>query len=68
MPQLTIQCEDWDEVRMISNAVQLHHLLTDFMEAMRQARKHGTEADQLKVIEQFQPDFYRALDNYQGAY
>lgn len=68
MPQLTIQCEDWDEVRMLSNATQMHHLLTDFVEAMRQARKHGTDEDQLKVFDRFESDFYRALDNYQGAY
>lgn len=68
MITITVQCEDWDEVRMLSNATQLHHLLQDYLEALRSARKHGTDEDQLKVIEQFLPDMYRALDNHQGAY
>lgn len=68
MISITVQCEDWDEVRMLSNATQLHHLMTDYMEAMRSARKHGTDADQLKVFDRFESDIYRALENHLGAY
>jgi hypothetical protein len=68
MISITVQCEDWDEVRMLSNATQLHHLMTDYMEAMRSARKHGTDEDQLKVFDRFESDIYRALENHLGAY
>ena len=68
MITITVQCEDWDEVRILSNAVQYHHLMQDFANAMRNARKHGTEEDQLNLIEQFMPDFFTALENHQGAY
>ena len=68
MITITVQCECWDEVRMLSNATQLHHLLQDFMEAMRSARKHGSEQDQLKVFDRFEQDIYRALENHLGAY
>ena len=68
MIEIKVQCECWDEVRMLSNATQLHHLMQDYMDAMRSARKHGTEADQLKVFDRFEQDIYRALENHLGAY
>lgn len=68
MIEIKVQCECWDEVRMLSNATQLHHLMQDYMDAMRSARKHGTEADQLKVFDRFESDIYRALENHLGAY
>lgn len=68
MIEIKVQCSDWDEVRMLSNATQLHHLLQDFLEAMRSARKHGSDEDQLRVWDRFELDFFRALDNHTGAY
>jgi len=68
MIEIKVKCETWDEVRMLSNATQLHHLLMDYMEAMRTARKHGSDEDQLKVFDRFEQEFYRALDNHEGAY
>ena len=68
MIEIKIQCDSWDEVRLYSNAVQYHHLLQDFLNAMRSAQKHGTEADVTKVLDEFLPDMYQALENHEGAY
>jgi hypothetical protein len=68
MITLTINCESNDEARAYLNALQYHNLISDLYQALRTAEKHGTEADVLKVVENFKPDLIKAIDNSLGAY
>lgn len=53
---------------MYLNAEQYHNLLTDMRVAFRNAQKHGTDADVLKVVQNFFPDITIACDNHEGPY
>lgn len=68
MITLTINCETNDEARIYLNALQYHNLISDLYSQLRQAEKHGSETDVLKVIKSFKPDLIKAIDNSLGAY
>ena len=68
MLELKLQCESLEEARVYLNAQQYHNLLSDFYNALRSARKHGTDKDVLFQVEQFMPDLCKAIDNSEGAY
>lgn len=68
MLKLEITCDSHDEARVYLNAHQYHNLLSDLYAALRGARKHGTDADVLRVVQNFMPDLCNAIDNSTGAY
>lgn len=68
MLELKIQCEDADQARVVLNAQQYLNLIDDLYNALRTARKHGTDADVLKVVESFYPNLANAIDNSAGPY
>lgn len=68
MLELKIQCESHDEARVLLNAHQYHNLISDLYQALRSARKHGTDADVLRVVDNWMPDLCNAIDNSTGAY
>jgi len=68
MLELKITCNTIDEVNIYANAVSLHNLLGDLRQALRTAQKHGTDADVLKVVQNFFPDITAAVDHSQGPY
>lgn len=68
MLELKIQCQDADEARVYLNAPQYHNLLEDLRVALRNAQKHGTDADVLQVVQTFFPDITIACDHHQGPY
>ena len=68
MLELKIQCESTEEARVYLNAPQYLGLIDDFFNALRSAQKHGTDADVLKVVDQFYPEMCNAIDNSTGAY
>jgi len=68
MLELKIECETPDEARMYLNAPQYHNLISDLRHALRNAQKHGTDADVLKVVQNFFPELGIAADNHQGPY
>jgi hypothetical protein len=68
MLELKISCDDLDQARVYLNAEQYKNLIDDLYNALRSARKHGSDADVLKVVEDFYPNLCHALDNSAGAY
>lgn len=68
MLELKIQCQDADEARMYLNAPQYVNLLDDFYNALRSARKHGTDADVLKQVDSYMDELRVALDHSTGPY
>lgn len=68
MLELKIQCESAEEARVYLNAPQYLALIDDVFNALRNARKHGTDADVLKAVDQFYPEMCNAIDNSTGAY
>lgn len=68
MLELKIQCQDADEARIYLNAPQYHNLLEDLCSALRNAFKHGTDAEVVKVAENFFPGLTIACDHNQGPY
>lgn len=68
MLELKLSCESHDEARVYLNAHQYHNLISDLYAALRNARKHGTDADILQVVESYMPDLCNAIDNSEGAY
>jgi len=68
MLELKISCETADEARIYLNAPQYHNLLEDLRVALRNAYKHGSDADVLKVVENFFGDITIACDHNQGPY
>jgi hypothetical protein len=68
MLELKIQCENSEEAHMYLNAPQYHNLISDLRVALRNAQKHGTEVDVIRVVETFFPDLGIAADHHQGAY
>jgi hypothetical protein len=63
MLQLKIDCDSASDARVYLNAQQYLCLITDLAEALRQAKKHGTDADVVKVVETFMPALYNCVDN-----
>lgn len=68
MLELKIQCETPEEARVVLNAQQYLNLIDDLFNALRTARKHGSDADVLKIVDQFYPEMCNAIDNSTGAY
>lgn len=68
MLELKIQCETRDEAHMYINAPEYHNLISDFRHALRNAQKHGTDADVIRVVQNFFPDLCTASDHHQGPY
>ena len=68
MLELNIKCESLEEARVYLNANNYVSLLQDLHTNLRQAYKHGTDADVLKVVENFYPDIITAIDHSEGAY
>lgn len=68
MLELKIQCSTTDEAHMYLNAPQYHNLISDLRHALRNAQKHGTEADVIRVVETYFPELTIAADHHQGAY
>lgn len=68
MLELNLKCETIDEARVYLNGPQYLNLLDDFYNALRSARKHGSDADVLAKVELFMPDLQEAIDNSTGPY
>lgn len=68
MLELKFQCQDPAEAQHLLNAQQYYNLISDFTQAMRTARKHGTDADVARVVDNFYSDFLQACDHCEGAY
>jgi nitrate/nitrite-specific signal transduction histidine kinase len=68
MLELKIQCETAEDARIYLNAHQYHNLLDDLRNALRNAQKHGTDSDVVRVVQNFFPDITAACDNHTGAY
>jgi hypothetical protein len=68
MLELKINCDTIDEINIYANAVSLHNLLSDLCEQFRTAQKHGTDADVVKVVQNFFPDLCKAVEHCQGPY
>jgi hypothetical protein len=68
MLELKIQCETAEDARIYLNAHQYHNLLDDLRNQLRNARKHGTDEDVVRVVLNFLPDITAACDSHQGAY
>ena len=68
MLELNIKCESHDEARVYLNAHQYLNLLSDFAEAIRASKKHGTYKDVLNKVDSFYPEICKAVENSLGAY
>lgn len=68
MIKLNIECESASEARMYLNAPEYHNLLSDLRVALRNAYKHGTDSDVIKVVQNFFPDITIACDHNEGPY
>jgi nitrate/nitrite-specific signal transduction histidine kinase len=68
MLELKIQCDTAEDARIYLNAHQYHNLLDDLRNALRNAQKHGTDSDVVRVVQSFFPDITIACDNHTGAY
>lgn len=53
---------------MYLNAMEYLNLLIDLQDALRNARKHGTPTEVLKVVDNFYPEICKAVEHSQGAY
>lgn len=68
MLELKICCESPEEARVYLNAHQYHNLISDMYAGLRNARKHGTDADVVMFVDNYLDDLYKAIENSQGAY
>jgi nitrate/nitrite-specific signal transduction histidine kinase len=68
MLELKIQCDTAEDARIYLNAHQYHNLLDDLRNALRNAQKHGSDSDVIRVVQNFFPDITAACDNHQGPY
>jgi len=68
MLELKIQCDTAEDARIYLNAHQYYNLLDDLRNALRNAQKHGTDSDVVRVVQNFFPDITIACDNHQGPY
>jgi hypothetical protein len=68
MLELKIQCDTAEDARIYLNAHQYHNLLDDLRNALRNAKKHGFNADVVKVVDNFFPDITAACDHHTGPY
>jgi len=68
MLELKITCQSHDEARVYLNAHQYHNLLSDLLNALRNARKYEDTGMIVKVVDGFYSDIQNAVDNSLGAY
>ena len=68
MLELNIKCEDLEQARVYLNAHQYLNLLQDLQTNLRNVLKHGTDADVIKVVNNFYPDLCKAAEHNQGPY
>ena len=68
MIELKIKCESLEEARVYLNAQQYHNLISDLCMSIRNAQKHGTEHELIRIVNGFYPDLAKAMDNSEGAY
>jgi hypothetical protein len=68
MIELVIKCESLEEASTYLSAQQYLNLLQDFYSALRNSRKHGSDADVLKTVDMFMPDLIAAIEHSEGAY
>jgi len=68
MLELKIKCESPEEARVYLNAPQYHNLISDLYMALHGARKHGTEADVTRIVDNFMTDLFMAIEHSKGAY
>jgi hypothetical protein len=68
MIELVIKCESLEEATTYLSAQQYLNLLQDFYSALRNSRKHGSDADVLKTVDMFMPDLIAAIAHNEGAY
>ena len=68
MLELNLKCESLEEAHVYLNAHQYLNLISDFYVAIRNAKKHGSDADVLKAVDMFEHDFISAIDHSDGAY
>jgi len=68
MLELKIQCEDADMARMYLNGPQYLCLLSDLLNALRSARKYGTDETVVQAVNTFYADICKAVDDSQGPY
>jgi nitrate/nitrite-specific signal transduction histidine kinase len=68
MLELNLKCETIDDARVYLNAHQYLNLLQDLRVALRNAQKHGTDGDVLRVVQNFFPDITAACDHSEGPY
>lgn len=68
MLELKIKCDTLEEARVYLNAPNYLSLLQDLRQNLRDAKKHGTDAYVLHVVDNFLPDIAQACDHNDGAY
>ena len=68
MIEITLKCETLEEARTYLNAPNYLNLIQDFYEAVRAARKHGTDEDVLFQIKNYFAEFATACEHSNGAY
>lgn len=68
MLELNIKCDTLEEARVYLNAQQYLNLIDDFYNALRSARKHGSDVDVLKQVDAYMNELREAIDNSTGAY
>jgi nitrate/nitrite-specific signal transduction histidine kinase len=68
MLELKLTCDTAEDARIYLNAHQYHNLLDDLRNALRNARKHGTDEDVVRVVLNFLPDITTACDHHTGPY
>lgn len=68
MIELNLKCESSEEARTYLNAPQYLCLLQDLERSLCNARKHGNDADVLRVVETFLPEIAHATDHATGPY
>lgn len=66
--KIQFDCDSLEEALVYMSAHQYYDLICDFTEAVRKARKHGTDKQVLEQVEHYFADFERARDFAQGAY
>lgn len=68
MLEFKIKCESVEEARVYLNAPQYHNLISDLYTSLHGARKHGTEADVVRIVDNFMLDLFSAIEHSKGAY
>lgn len=68
MITLKFDCESTEQANIYLNAQGYYNLIYDFYNAVRSARKHGTDTEIVKVVELFYSQFSDSIDHNQGPY